>query len=402
MDIKQSNITYDHILVRFGELSTKGKNKKDFIKKLLQNMKNALKGYDKLTYERTHDRIYVLLNGEEPTDICSKLQLVFGISSFSLAIKINSDYDEMMRVALMVAKDSDAKTFKMDTRRNYKMFYMMSDDINRGIADEILKQTDMKVDVKKPELRIQIEVRQFDTYIMTKRYPGAGGYPVGVGGKALVMLSGGIDSPVASYLMMKRGVTIECIHYASPPYTSSRAQQKVLDLAKAIAGHQGHIRVHIIPFTELQLEIYKHADESYAITIMRRMMYRIAEAVAKEANALALVNGESIGQVASQTLESMNTINEVTNMPVLRPVVCLDKLEIIDIAKKINTYELSIQPFEDCCTIFTPKNPVTKPSLNKAIKFEERWDYQAMIDECVSKREVINIYPTMDENSDIF
>ncbi|MEG0823827.1 MAG: tRNA uracil 4-sulfurtransferase ThiI [Erysipelotrichaceae bacterium] len=402
MDIKQSNITYDHILVRFGELSTKGKNKKDFIKKLLQNMKNALKGYDKLTYERTHDRIYVLLNGEEPTDICSKLQLVFGISSFSLAIKINSDYDEMMRVALMVAKDSDAKTFKMDTRRNYKMFYMMSDDINRGIADEILKQTDMKVDVKKPELRIQIEVRQFDTYIMTKRYQGAGGYPVGVGGKALVMLSGGIDSPVASYLMMKRGVTIECIHYASPPYTSSRAQQKVLDLAKAIAGHQGHIRVHIIPFTELQLEIYKHADESYAITIMRRMMYRIAEAVAKEANALALVNGESIGQVASQTLESMNTINEVTNMPVLRPVVCLDKLEIIDIAKKINTYELSIQPFEDCCTIFTPKNPVTKPSLNKAIKFEERWDYQAMIDECVSKREVINIYPTMDENSDIF
>ncbi|MEG0470165.1 MAG: tRNA uracil 4-sulfurtransferase ThiI [Longicatena sp.] len=402
MTIEQNNIVYDHILVRFGELSTKGKNKKDFIKRLLTNMKNALREFEALTYERTHDRMYIMLNGEDPKKVSEPLAKVFGISSFSFAIQVPSDIEEIKKTALMVAKETSGDTFKIESRRSYKLFPMISDEINRELAGEILRNTEWKVNVKTPDLRIQVELHEDHTYIMTNKIPGAGGYPVGVGGKALVMLSGGIDSPVASYLMMKRGISIECIHYASPPYTSKAAQDKVLDLARAIAPYQGHIRVHVVPFTELQLAIYKHCDESYAITIMRRMMYRIAQRICEKQNCLAIVNGESIGQVASQTLESMQTINEVTQMPVIRPVACLDKLEIIDLAKKINTYETSILPFEDCCTIFTPKNPVTKPTLHRAQRLESRFDFETLLSECIEKTESINIYPSVKMDEDIF
>lgn len=400
--MEQNNIQYDHILVRYGELSTKGKNKKDFIKRLLHNVKNALKSFNQLEYEKTHDRLYILLHGEDALAVSGILQHVFGISSFSFAIKIASDIDEMRKVSLAVAKEFEGATFKIDTRRPYKLFPMISDEINRAIATDILQETQLKVNVKQPELRIQVEVHQFDTYIMINRIAGAGGYPVGVGGKALVMLSGGIDSPVASYLTMKRGVAIECIHYASPPYTSNAAQEKVLDLARAVSRYQGHIRVHIVPFTDLQLAIYNNCDESYAITIMRRMMYRIAEQICIKQNCLAIVNGESIGQVASQTLESMQTINSVTQFPVIRPVVTFDKLEIIDIAKKINTYELSIQPFEDCCTIFTPKNPVTRPTQKKAERMESHFDFTTLLNDCVNKTEHIDVYPNIKENTDLF
>lgn len=400
--MEQNKLVYDHILVRFGELSTKGKNKKDFIKKLLHNMKNALRDFDKLTYEKTHERIYIMLNGEDPYQVSEILKKVFGISSFSFAIKVPSEIKDIVETSLAVAKDFEGETFKIEARRSHKMFPMISDEINRAVATEILKNTDLRVNVKTPDLRIKIEVHQFSTYIMPNKILGAGGYPVGVGGKALVMLSGGIDSPVASYLTMKRGVAIECIHYASPPYTSQAAQDKVMDLARAISGYQGHIRVHIIPFTDLQLAIYQNCDESYAITLMRRMMYRIAERVCETSNCLAVVNGESIGQVASQTLESMQTINSVITTPVIRPVATMDKLEIIDIAKKIGTYELSIQPFEDCCTIFTPKNPVTKPTKHRAEKLESRFDFEAMIDDCVNNMTSINVYPTTKENEDLF
>lgn len=402
MTIEQNKIVYNHILVRFGELSTKGKNKKDFIKRLLTNVKNALREFPALQYERTHDRLYIMLNGEDPNLVSEHLQKVFGISSFSFAIRTESDIEEMKAIALRVAQESDAKTFKIEARRSFKRFPMISDEINRELAGEILRNTELKVNVKTPELRIQVEVHEEDTYIMIGKIPGAGGYPVGVGGKALVMLSGGIDSPVASYLTMKRGVAIECIHYASPPYTSKAAQDKVLDLARAVAPYQGHIRVHVIPFTDLQLAIYKNCDESYAITIMRRMMYRIAERVCAKQNCLAIVNGESIGQVASQTLESMQTINCVTQMPVIRPVACMDKLEIIDISKAIHTYDISIQPFEDCCTIFTPKNPVTKPTVKRAERLEARFDYEALIEECIEKMESIDVYPTVKVDEEIF
>ena len=406
MTIKPDNVVYNHILVRYGELSTKGKNKKDFISRLLHNVKNALREFPNLTYEKTHDRLYIMLNGEDAQKVSELLANVFGISSFSFAIKVASEMEAIRSTALKVAKKSDAKTFKIVSRRSFKQFPFISDEINRAVAADILKQTEIKVDVHEPQLRIQIEVHQFDTYIMINTIPGAGGYPVGVGGKALVMLSGGIDSPVASYLTMKRGVAIECIHYASPPYTSKRAQEKVLQLAAKVAGYQGHIRVHIVPFTELQLAIYKHCDESYAITIMRRMMYRIAQRVCEQQNCLAIVNGESIGQVASQTLESMQTINQVVQIPVIRPVVTMDKLEIIDLAKRIDTYDISIQPFEDCCTIFTPKSPVTKPTLKKAEKLESYFDFEPLVESCVKQIETINVYPgtkfSSDENADLF
>ena len=405
MTIEQNKLTYDHILVRFGELSTKGKNRKDFIKRLLTNVKNALRDFNELTYERTHDRMYIMLNGEEHEAVAKHLQQVFGISSFSFAVKVASDIKVIKQTCLVLAKQSDAQTFKIEARRSFKQFPMVSDEINREVAGEILRNTDIKVNVREPQLRIQIELHQEATYIMTGKIKGNGGYPVGVGGKALVMLSGGIDSPVACYMTMKRGVAIECIHYASPPYTSQAAQDKVLELARAIAPYQGHIRLHIIPFTDLQLAIYKNCDESYAITIMRRMMYRIAERVAQKQNCLAIVNGESIGQVASQTLESMQTINCVTDMPVIRPVACLDKLEIIDISQKIGTYDISIQPFEDCCTIFTPKNPVTKPTKHRAERLEGRFDFTSLIEDCIARMESVDIYPGRDmieENENIF
>lgn len=405
MTIEQNKLTYDHILVRFGELSTKGKNRKDFIKRLLTNVKNALRDFNELTYERTHDRMYIMLNGEDHEAVAKHLQQVFGISSFSFAVKVASDIEVIKQTCLVLAKQSDAQTFKIEARRSFKQFPMVSDEINREVAGEILRNTDIKVNVREPQLRIQIELHQEATYIMTGKIKGNGGYPVGVGGKALVMLSGGIDSPVACYMTMKRGVAIECIHYASPPYTSQAAQDKALELARAIAPYQGHIRLHIIPFTDLQLAIYKNCDESYAITIMRRMMYRIAERVAQKQNCLAIVNGESIGQVASQTLESMQTINCVTDMPVIRPVACLDKLEIIDISQKIGTYDISIQPFEDCCTIFTPKNPVTKPTKHRAERLEGRFDFTSLIEDCIARMESVDIYPgrnMIEENENIF
>ena len=402
MSIESNKLVVDHILVRYGELSTKGKNKNDFIKKLLVNIKNALRTFDQLTYEKSYDRIYIMLNGTDPDEVAVYLRQVFGISSFSYAIKINSELEDMDKTGLEAAKQSQAQTFKIQARRHYKPFPYISDEINRAIASEILKNTDMKVDVHHPELLLMVEVRQFDTYIMPNKIKGAGGYPVGIGGKAMVMLSGGIDSPVAAYLMMKRGIRVECIHYASPPYTSSQARQKVLELARIVSLYQGHIRLHIVPFTDTQLAIYKNCDESYAITIMRRMMYRLAERLSEKQNCKAIVNGESIGQVASQTLDSMGAINEVVKIPVIRPCVAMDKLEIINLANKIGTYETSILPYEDCCTIFTPKNPVTKPTIKKCEKLESRFDFEALLEEALEKAETVDVYPTKKVDENIF
>lgn len=402
IESNHDNMTYDHILVRYGELSTKGKNKNDFIKQLLINIKNSLRGFPLLTYEKTHDRIYIILNGTDPYEVAPVLEKVFGISSFSFAIKVSSEIDEIRQTALQVAMQSNAATFKVEAKRHHKLFPYISDEINRMVATDVLKTTPLKVDVHNPQLRIMIEIRQFDTYIMPNKIKGAGGYPVGVGGKALVMMSGGIDSPVATYLMMKRGVRVECIHYASPPYTSSRAQQKVLDLCRIVSAYQGHIRVHIVPFTDLQLAIYQNCDESYAITIMRRMMYRIAQRMCEKQNCKAIVNGESIGQVASQTLESMSTINAVADIPVIRPVVCMDKLEIIELAEKIGTYATSILPFEDCCTIFTPKNPVTRPTRKRSERLEGRFDFEPLIEECINNIQIVDVYPQKEINEDIF
>ena len=399
--MQQNDFVYDHILIRYGELSTKGKNRKDFIHRLYTNVKHALNMFEAIEIEKTHDRMYIHLNETDPFEIKPYLEKIFGISSFSFAVRADSDIEKIKNAVLALALKNPGKTFKVAARRSWKQFPMISDEINRVVAGTVLKNADWKVNVREPDVKVQIEVHEQDTYIMTDKYPGAGGYPVGVGGKAMVMLSGGIDSPIASYLTMKRGVAVECVHYASPPYTSSQAQEKVLELARLLAPYQGHILVHIVPFTDLQLAIYEHCDESYAITIMRRMMYRIAQRLAEKQNCLAIVNGESIGQVASQTLESMRTINAVTSLPVIRPVAAMDKVEIIDLARKINTYETSIQPWEDCCTIFTPKNPVTKPTIRKAEYLESRFDFETLLDECVEKTQAVHVYPKKAQEEEI-
>ncbi|MFA1013795.1 tRNA uracil 4-sulfurtransferase ThiI [Dubosiella newyorkensis] len=395
---------YDHILIRYGELSLKGKNRNSFIKQLLSNVKKALKGFEGLEYEKSHDRMYIYLHGENADEVCEILKKVFGISSFSLAIKTKPDMDAIIQACKESLDLSHPKTFKVAARRNDKTFPIISDQINRLVATEILKNSDWKVDVKHPDTKIVVEVHADAAYIMTDRIPGAGGYPVGVGGKAIVLLSGGIDSPVASYLMMKRGVHIECIHFAAPPYTSQNAQDKVMELARLISCYQGDILVHVIPFTDLQLAIYQNADESYAITLMRRMMMRVATKMAEKRHAQAIATGESIGQVASQTLESMEAINAVTNKPIIRPVVCMDKVEIIDLSKKIHTYDTSILPYEDCCTIFTPKNPITKPKIERCLRYEARFDYEKLVDRCVEDAVSIWVHPTTDqsEEEDLF
>ena len=303
--------------------------------------------------------------------------------------------DIIKEIACRIIDEDEGNTFKIDTKRADKDFPLTSLEMNKAIAGYVFhhtKKENLKVDVHNPQIRVKIELRKDYTYIMDNVIKGAGGYPVGVGGKALLMLSGGIDSPVAGYLMMKRGIDIECIHYASPPYTNEKAREKVLDLADVMKNFtHGRITVHIIPFTGLQLSVYDHCDESYAMTVMRRMMYRIAEKVCEKRHIQAIVNGESVGQVASQTLDSMNTINSVIRTPVIRPVACLDKLEIIDLAEKIGTYDISIRPFEDCCTIFTPKRPATKPKKYKAEVYEKAWDFMSQIEECVENMETIVI-----------
>lgn len=395
----------DHILVRFGELTTKGKNRKLFIRKLLKNTKEILHDYSALEYELTYDRLYIYLNEENAEEVTDKLKTIFGIHNFSLCYKVEHDLEKAKEVVTYIIDHDEGNTFKIDTKRHDKSYPKNSIEMNKEIAGYVFHHTtkELSVDVHNPDILVRVEYRKDAIYIMDNMIPGAGGYPVGIGGKALLMLSGGIDSPVAGYLTMKRGVDIECIHYASPPYTNEMAREKVLDLVNVLKDYtHGSIKVHIVPFTDLQLSVYDHCDESYAMTVMRRMMYRIAEGVAKKNDCLAIVNGESIGQVASQTLESMNTINQVITTPVIRPVACMDKLEIIKIAEKIGTYDISIRPFEDCCTIFTPHNPATKPKAYKAESYEAEWDFALEVQKCIDHTETIIINSKYKNNDDLF
>lgn len=395
----------DHILVRFGELTTKGKNRKLFIRKLLKNTKEILHDYSALEYELTYDRLYIYLNEENAEEVTDKLKTIFGIHNFSLCYKVEHDLEKAKEVVTYIIDHDEGNTFKIDTKRHDKSYPKNSIEMNKEIAGYVFHHTtkELSVDVHNPDILVRVEYRKDAIYIMDNMIPGAGGYPVGIGGKALLMLSGGIDSPVAGYLTMKRGVDIECIHYASPPYTNEMAREKVLDLVNVLKDYtHGSIKVHIVPFTDLQLSVYDHCDESYAMTVMRRMMYRITEGVAKKNDCLAIVNGESIGQVASQTLESMNTINQVITTPVIRPVACMDKLEIIKIAEKIGTYDISIRPFEDCCTIFTPHNPATKPKAYKAEGYEAEWDFASEVQKCIDHTETIIINSKYKNNDDLF
>lgn len=379
------------ILIKYGELTTKKDNRNLFINKIYENLSLALSNYD-ITITKNRVRMFIDPKDNDIDEIISITKNIFGIHSIVVAYKIDSSIDTINSSVLEVIKEVDFNTFKVETDRADKSFPINSMDLSRQLGSLILKNTkDKKVDVHNPDYLLKIEIRSDYTYIYTKEIKALGGYPVGVAGKGLLMLSGGIDSPVAGYMAMKRGIKLECIYFESPPHTSPQALNKVKKLVSILNKYQPSIKLHIINFTEIQESIYKFIDPTYMITIMRRMMYRISEKVMQNREDLVLINGESVGQVASQTLTSMTVINNVTNIPVLRPVACLDKLEIIDIAKKIDTYETSILPYEDCCTIFLPKHPVINPKIEKALEYENKFDYEALINEAVSKVNTITI-----------
>lgn len=377
------------IMIKYGELTTKKANRKTFINILNNNILKVLHGYS-VNIKKDRVRMYIECDENDITEITEKLQKNFGLHSIVICHKVNTNIDEISSKVLELLKNTKFKTFKINTKRADKKFPIPSMEFNNKMGGVVLKNTDLKVDVHTPDVLVNIEIRHEGTFIYTNEIQGIGGYPVGIQGKGLLMLSGGIDSPVAGYLSLKRGVDLECLYFESPPHTSIEAKNKVIKLASIIDEYSGNIKVNIVPFTKLQETIYKNVPDNYVITIMRRMMYRIAEKVAKKNKCKILINGESIGQVASQTLSSMIVINNVTNMPVIRPVACMDKIEIIGIAKKIKTYETSILPYEDCCTIFLPKHPVINPDLDKCIKYENLFDYEELINECVENIEVVS------------
>lgn len=379
------------ILIKYGELTTKKANRNLFINIITDNIRAALSNYD-VNIEKNRVRMFITTSPSSFDEVLSILQNIFGIHSIVVAYKVNTNIDTIYSSVLEVASSVDFSTFKVETDRADKSFPISSPDFSRNIGAHILKNIPgKKVDVHTPDYLLRLEIRHDYTYIYSKEIKGSGGYPLGVAGKGLLMLSGGIDSPVAGYLAMKRGIKLECIYFESPPHTTPAAKNKVESLVRILNKYQPSIRLHVINFTKIQEAIYKNIDPTYMITIMRRMMYRITEKVLRERKCYVIINGESVGQVASQTLTSMQVINNVTNLPVIRPVACFDKLEIIDISRKIGTYETSILPYEDCCTIFLPKHPIINPDLSTAIKYENSFDYATLIEEAVNTRETIVI-----------
>ena len=385
------------ILIKYGELTTKKDNRKVFINALYNNISNKLKGLD-YHIEKDLSRMYIEFNEKDLEKILDKINHVFGIHAYTVAYKVNSDIKDIEELILDVLPKIEIETFKVETKRSDKLFPIESTEFSKRIGSLILKNKhNIKVDVHHPKTVFHIEIRKDYTYIYFEEYMGIGGYPVGTQGKGLLMLSGGIDSPVAGYLSMKRGINIDCVYFEAIPHTSIEARNKVIELAKKLLTYGNNINLYVVPFTEIQEAIYKNCDKEYVITIMRRMMYRIMEKLVHKYNAHVIINGESIGQVASQTLTSMEVINSVTNLPVIRPVACLDKLEIISIAEKIDTYNISILPYEDCCTVFVPRHPVINPKMDKCIIEEEKFDYNMMIDNIINNIMTIKILDKQDD-----
>ena len=379
-------------MVKYGELSTKKANINMFLKQLKVNVSKALEGMN-VDIKFDKGRMFIELFEDNFDKVSDALKNVFGIHEYNIAYKLDTREPDLIGESVLdLIRDYEFKTFKVVTKRSDKKFPLDSMEFSRKMGGVILKGLGNKsVDVHNPDLMVNIEIRIDAVYVYFNSEKGIGGYPVGVAGKGLLMLSGGIDSPVAGYFAIKRGVKLECIYYESPPHTSIEAKNKVIELARKLSLYNNDVKLHVIKFTEIQQAIYQNCPHEYLITIMRRMMYRIAERIARMNNCKIIVNGESIGQVASQTLNSMNVINEVVRIPVIRPVACFDKLEIIDIAKKIDTYETSILPFEDCCTIFVPEHPVINPTFEAARDYEKAIDFEQMIYDAIKEHEVIRI-----------
>jgi tRNA uracil 4-sulfurtransferase len=396
-------MNYNRILVRYGEISTKGRNRKMFTAKLRENILQALKDFPTISVAAGRDRLHIQLGDENGDQIIPRLEKIFGIQSFSPVVKVPQDIEEITKAGLALVKKSFApgKTFKVSARRADKKFEMDTNELNYEVGSYILRNMDgLKVDVKNPDIQLNVEVRKEGVYLSSEIYQGSTGMPVGASGKAMLMLSGGIDSPVAGYLTMKRGVEIEAVHFHSPPFTSERAKQKVIDLSKKLSAFSGKVKLHIVPFTKVQQTIHDQVPENYTMTSTRRMMLRIADQIREKNEGLALITGESLGQVASQTLESMQAINAVTTTPVLRPLIAMDKLEIIDIAQKIDTHDISILPYEDCCTIFTPPAPKTRPKKEKVEYYESFVDFETLLKEAVDGTETVTIDGSTGSNAE--
>lgn len=385
---------WEKILVRYGELSTKGKNRKQFISHLRNNIRFSFVDLPNIKIQAERDRMFLTSSDDsEIHALIERLPKIFGIQSFSPVASCSKDLDDIQATALKImdSLDSQDKTFRVTVKRSDKFFPLDTYELQSLVASNVLRQNPtLIVQMKKPEIDLRIEVLNDAVYMMAQVIPGAGGMPLGSNGRSLLMLSGGIDSPVAGYMLLKRGVRLDAIHFHSPPFTSERSKEKVMDLANQLSHFGATVRLHVIPFTDIQQSIQAQIPENVSMTTTRRLMMKIADLVREEIGAMGIVTGESLGQVASQTLESLTAINAVTSTPIFRPLISMDKLDIIDIAREIGTYETSILPYEDCCTIFTPSCPKTKPKLEKVEYYESFKDFDELITEAVQNREVLS------------
>lgn len=404
-----AQLHYDEIMVRYGELSTKGHNKKNFIGRLGTNVRKALHDFTDVKVHANQDRMHVILNGADSEAVMKRLKQVFGIQTFSPVLKVDKNFGAVCEAAktLIEKQVSQPVTFKVETKRSDHNFEMGTFEMNRQLGGYLLEQFPdlLTVDVHNPAIEIRVEIRGNGIYLMSEIIKGAGGLPVGTAGKGMMMLSGGIDSPVAAYLALKRGVSLEMVHFYSPPYTSEQALAKAKELTGKLARYAGSIRFIQVPFTEIQETVKEKVPEGYLMTVQRRFMLRLAVELANRRKGLAIFNGESLGQVASQTMESMRAIEAVTNLPVLRPVLSYDKTEIIKIAEDIDTYNLSILPYEDCCTVFTPPSPKTKPNLEKATKYEGWLDVDGLMERALKGVKIEEIHADqefLNQNEDVF
>ena len=393
---------YSEIMIRYGELSTKHKNRMRFINKLRNNISDVLSIYPQVKVTADRDRAHAYLNGADYTAVSESLKQVFGIQNFSPVYKVEISVDVLKSSVQKIMKEiyKEGMTFKITSKRSDHNFELDSRELNQTLGGAVFEAIpNVQAQMKNPDINLQVEIREEAAYLSYETFRGAGGLPVGSSGKGMLMLSGGIDSPVAGYLALKRGVDIEAVHFASPPYTSPGALKKAHDLTRKLTKFGGNIQFIEVPFTEIQEEIKAKAPEAYLMTLTRRFMMRITDRIREVRNGLVIINGESLGQVASQTLESMQTINAVTSTPIIRPVVTMDKLEIIDIAQEIDTFEISIQPFEDCCTIFAPDRPKTNPKIENAEQYEKRMDVEGLVERAVAGIMITEITPQVEKDA---
>ncbi len=380
------------ILIRFGEIHLKGQNRPYFENMLQKRIRQAVAFYPGAVVSRNDGRYFVRGAGHD-SRVIEKICRVFGVHSVCPAIEMEKDdFSAICEEAKAMMADV-AGTFKVHARRSDKRYPMASPEIAALVGEAVLMSNEnLKVDIRHPETVLEVEIRD-KAFLYNKIYMARGGMPVGSSGKAYVLLSGGIDSPVAAYMTAKRGVHVDCVHFDSPPYTSARSREKVVTLARMLTDYCGSIRLHIVPFTEIQQEIYEKCPDRELTILMRRSMMRIAEKIAIEGRGSALVTGESVGQVASQTLESLAATNDVCTLPVLRPLICFDKSEIMALAQDIGTYETSILPYEDCCTVFVPQHPATHPKLEDVREAEKNVDFAALEEKAIQNATFMDLYP---------